>query len=263
MTQFLCSLETKADQFNPEILLKAWQNSKVIHLRVTDLAPEDVLGFYDRLLPKIGTAYALAEDVRVGDRNQQKNGEIWTEIRYDPAFPNAYRHSPNAQPLHTDGSYSDFPYASLMCCVVNASEGGETVFIDSDVIVKILAEEDPELLTELENTIVPHARSGDSSSLPVIRHDNGVWRVNWNYYCVDMEAGEKVLDLRERFQQFLLTSPQVRNNLIPVKLQTGDAVVWKDDELLHGRNSFRADRPSERFLWKCAIDIGVFAGVGV
>jgi len=47
---------------------------------------------------------------------------------------------------------------------------------------------------------------------------------------------------------------------VPIKLAPGDAVVWKDERLLHGRNAFQADKMGERFLWKCAVDVGVFAG---
>jgi hypothetical protein len=36
-------------------------------------------------------------------------------------------------------------------------------------------------------------------------------------------------------------------------------VLWKDDELLHGRNGFKATQTSERFIWKCAFDVGVYS----
>jgi alpha-ketoglutarate-dependent taurine dioxygenase len=50
----------------------------------------------------------------------------------------------------------------------------------------------------------------------------------------------------------------VRTAIHEVKLRPGDAVVWKDERVLHGRNAFRATEASERFLWKCAVDVGVF-----
>jgi alpha-ketoglutarate-dependent taurine dioxygenase len=262
MVQFLFSLETQANNLDSKMLLKAWQDYKVVHIRIPNLAPDNVLEYYNRLLPQIGTPYALAEDVKAGDRNQQRTGKIWTEIRYDSSFPNAYRHSANAQPLHTDGSYvSGFPNASLMCCIANTSEGGETVFLNSDILVEILQAENPVLLSDLQKMTVPHARSGDNRNLPVLRQERGVWRVNWNYYCVDPHADAGVLKMRETFQQFLLNSPGIHAALIPIKLQPGDAVIWKDDELLHGRNAFTAHTVSERFLWKCSLDVGVFAGV--
>ena len=64
---------------------------------------------------------------------------------------------------------------------------------------------------------------------------------------------------RQQVFDYLRDSVAVRSALVPIRLMPGDAVVWKDDRMLHGRNAFVADRPGERFLWKCAVDVGVFA----
>ncbi len=203
---------------------------------------------YDTLLPRIGTPHYLAEDVRAGDRSVQRTGELWMEVRYDPAFPDAYRHSLNAQPLHTDGSYiPSFPNATLMCCVANAAQGGETVFLTAEALVESLRRERPELLAELESMVMPHARSGDRRELPVIRREGGELRLNWNYYCVAADCGPEVTALRERLFSYLRESPAVRAAIVPVKLAPGDAVVWKDERLLHGRNAFAATEIGERF----------------
>ena len=39
-------------------------------------------------------------------------------------------------------------------------------------------------------------------------------------------------------------------------MKTGDALVWKDSEVLHGRNGFIANKVSDRFIWKCAANFG-------
>jgi alpha-ketoglutarate-dependent taurine dioxygenase len=64
--------------------------------------------------------------------------------------------------------------------------------------------------------------------------------------------------LADRFFDYLATSPLVRSHIQAVKLAPGDAVTWKDRRVLHGRNGFLATQESERFLWKCAIDVGQF-----
>lgn len=242
-------------------LRRAWRESLVVVMRPS--APlSDVRATYDALVPRIGTPHYLAEDVRAGDRSVQRTGELWMEVRYDPAFPNAYRHSPNSQPLHTDGSYiPTFPNATLMCCIANADHGGETVFLPAEGLVAALRAERPELLEELERVTMPHARSGDRRALPVIRRDEaGELRLNWNYYCVADDCDAQAAALRERFFEYLQTSTAVRTAIVPVKLAPGDAVAWKDDRLLHGRNAFLATSVAERFLWKCAVDIDVFEG---
>ncbi|MBX3154680.1 MAG: TauD/TfdA family dioxygenase [Deltaproteobacteria bacterium] len=239
-------------------ILDAWRDALVVHITPTREIAE-VRDTYDRLLPALGTPHFLAEDVRSGDRDVQRTGELWFEVRYDPTFPDAYRHSKNPQPLHTDGSYiPSFPNATLMCCVAAAAEGGETVFISAEELVAALADEQPDLLAKLEATTMPHARSGDCRELPVIRREGGAIYLNWNYYCVVQSCPPEVRDLRERFFAFLRDSPRVRRALTEVKLRPGEAVVWRDERCLHGRNAFSPQAVSERFLWKCAINVDVF-----
>lgn len=236
----------------------AWRDALVVAMRAP--APlEDVRATYDALLPHLGTPHYLAEDARIADRASQRTGELWFEVRNDPEIPNSYRNSSNAQPLHTDGSYiATFPNATLMCCVASADNGGETVFISAEALVTALDRERPDLLELLQREPMPHARSGDRRTHPVIRLEHGEVHVNWNYYCVAEDASPATHRLREAFFEFLRDSPSVREAIVPIKLAPGDAVVWKDERLLHGRNAFHADRPGQRFLWKCAVDVGVF-----
>ncbi len=240
-------------------ILNAWREALVVRMRAPWLQPDEVRDFYDSLLPRIGTPYALAEDARVGDRSAQRTGETWMEVRFDPTLQDAYRHSLNAQPLHTDGSYiATFPNATLMCCVQNAAHGGETTIIAGEKLLEVLRKENPELLKDLERVQMLHERSGDRREYPVVRYEKDGVHLNWNYYCVSKDATPEAQELRERFFQFLQTSPGLREEILPVKLETGDAVAWKDELCLHGRNAFEATKPSTRFLWKCAVDVGVF-----
>lgn len=234
------------------------KGAKVFVLRV-DKIPLNVRGFYEGLFPYLGTPAALAEDVNMGDRDNQRTGGIWTEVRYDPKYQNAYRHSANAQPLHTEGSYiPSYPSSTLLACVANAEKGGETTFIDSIDVLECLKKENPELLKQLWRKNIPHTRSGDFRNDTVIRVENDDVFVNWNYYCVDKDISSELKKIAEEYQNFLLNSSGIRSRTIEVKLQPGDAVLWKDNYVLHGRNSFVANQESERFIWKCAIDIGVF-----
>jgi alpha-ketoglutarate-dependent taurine dioxygenase len=238
--------------------LAAWREALIVTLTPTrPLA--DVRATYNALLPKIGTPHYLAEDVRKGDRDQQRTGELWFEVRYDPSLGETYRHSLNAQPLHTDGSYiPTFPNATLMCCVANAAEGGETIFITAEDVTAALRAERPELLAALESTPMKHTRSGDTRTETVFRRAGDELRINWNYFCVAKDNPPATLELREQLFAFLRDSPRVRAALHEVKLRPGDAVVWKDERLIHGRHAFVAREASERFLWKCAVDVGVF-----
>jgi len=244
-------------QGSVENLKEAWSDltNKVFVLKANQPI-ENVQEYYESNFKYLGTPCPIAEDVNLGGRESQRSGKIWFEVRYDPKHPDAYRHSANAQPLHTDGSYiPDFPTSTLLACVANAGEGGETTFIDSKMLLDILQREKPDLLNFLLNNKVKHTRSGDTRIDEIIRIEGDDVFVNYNYYCVDKNNSEEVIDAIEEFQDYLLKSPTIKESTIGVKLTPGDSVFWRDNYCLHGRNSFVANQESERFIWKCAIDI--------
>lgn len=236
-------------------ILDAWDSCLAVH--VTGLPGSDVdRAWYDRLVEHLGTPVPLAEDARVIDRHAQRTGQRWMEVRYDPQLPGAYRHSKNAQPLHTDGSYiSTFPSSTLMFCVHSAASGGETLFLPGTTLVSMLRSHDPRLLSRLETTPIPHARSGDRRcELAIDRTAGGDILVSWNYFCIDSTLMPDVQRLADDFYAFL-QSPPIWRACVPVLLQPGDVLVWKDRLVLHGRTSFAASDVSERFIWKCAVDV--------
>lgn len=238
-------------------ILEAWESSLVVHVRGVGKRP-DLFDFWDRMTKRIGTPVELAEDATAGDRDHQRTGERWMEVRFDPRIPNAYRHSSNAQPLHTDGSYiPGFP-STLMFCVSSAMSGGETIFLTNADLVGALEACRPNLLERLWEVPVPHRRSGDSRTECVLRRGlDGEILLNWNYYCIDRSAGAEAVTLAEEFFAFLRDEPRVQESCRPVLLEPGEAVLWKDDRVLHGRNAFDATHTSQRWIWKCAVDVGV------
>lgn len=257
--------ESEFDPSNPspafDAMVEAWKTGteRVYVLRNAGEIG-DVRAFYQHHFAHLGTPRALAEDVNVGDRDNQRSGEIWMEVRYDPRHPDAYRHSANAQPLHTDGSYiPSFPNATLLACVANAGMGGETTFVASDDVVAALEKEAEDLLLELSSEPFSHCRSGDVRVEKVIDRASTPALVNWNYYCIANDLSPKQKAMADRFFDFLRNSPTIHERTLAVKLAPGDGIMWKDRQVLHGRNGFVANRESERFIWKCAIDVGEFA----
>lgn len=236
-------------------IVAAFPTSKVLHLRGLG-REEDMRAYFTDVFALAGEMKALGEDVRVGDRDSQRTGDYWCEVRYDPTFPDAYRHSSNAQPLHTDGSYvPEFPNAGFLGCVSMTPDGGGTIFLDGADLVRIFEQRRPDLLARIASQPVPHKRSGDFRELPVIRNLGAEPLLNWNYYCVDPECTDEIRQLREDLFEFLRDEPMIADALIEVKLAPGDAVLWKDDRVLHGRHGFNAERESERFLWKTCAEI--------
>lgn len=239
-------------------IIDAWmiEDNKVFHLK-NDNLKNNVREFYERFGNVIGNYKMFAEDVKLGDRSKQIANKIWMEIRYVSNIKDAYRHSSNPQPLHTDGSYvPHFPNASIMCCVSNTTSGGETIFFGLKKLEEILKQDDPELLEFLFTEEILHERSGYVNKKKILYVEDKKLKINFNYYCVSKKNSAKSLKAIDKFFDYINTSEKIKNNIIPVKLNPGEAVLWKDSEILHGRNGFVPKKDSDRFLWKAAINIG-------
>lgn len=259
----LCSIRLRPDATSVDLaseIMGNWDNYKVFHITGKEFASSsDMRVFYDQMMESCGKPAEIGESVVIAadrDSKEQKSGQRWTEIRYDPKIPDAYRHSANAQPMHTDGSYvPDFPEAATIYCQQSAANGGETTFLNSDDLISALQAENPELLRRLTSEKILHSRSGDEKLAPIIAIESGTTILSWNYYCVAKSETAEHMDLKEQFFNYLNVSTLVREKTIPVALKPGDCVIWKDHELLHGRNGFNPSMPSERFLWKSAFQV--------
>jgi len=231
----------------------ALARTKVVWMRPS-VAPDNLRSFYDSLVEGIGNPISIGEDFTQGG---VQTGERWLEIRYDAAIPDmaAFRHSKNAQPLHTDESYITDPAdIMLFYCVNRAPVGGATIFIDSDALLAALTAENPALLERLTTTPVRYEKGGEHRTLPIISTDHdGDTRFNYNYYCVDPSQNQPAIDLNQDFFDFLEAKREDRALITEVALDPGESVAWWDDRVLHGRDAFEANATNDRFIWKAGI----------
>ena len=251
------------ENFNKEkadLIIKAWmiEDNKIFHLINSNPKDKDeIRDFYERIGNIIGKYKLLAEDVNLGNRANQLANKIWMDVRFDSNINDAYRHSSNPQPLHTDGSYNpSFPNATIMCCVSNTALGGETIFLDLKKLVGILQKDDPKLLNFLLTEEILHERSGYTNKKKILYIENKKLKINFNYFCVSKKNSKESLENIEKFFNFINKSKQIKENIYLLKLNVGEAVFWKDSEILHGRKGFKPKKDSDRFLWKAAIEIG-------
>ena len=235
---------------------KDWKDkkNKVFHFSNLGLFEKDIRQFYESFFKRVVKFRNFAEDAKIKNRNKQRVNSVWMEVRFDPKIKNAYRHSSNPQPLHTDGSYiKNYSNSTLMCCVQNNTKKGETIFISAKKIFQILKSKNRKLLNEILKNDIIHARSGDTKKSKILYLKNNTWKTNWNYFCVDRKKNKKIFSAIENFKSFL-ENKNIKKNVLAIKMQMGDALIWKDDEVLHGRNGFVATKVSDRFIWKCAAD---------
>lgn len=206
----------------------------------------DLFQFYNRLADDLGQWVPMDEDLQTG----KKTGAKWIEIKYDPQFPNSYRHSATRQPLHTDGSYeSHAPEVSFFYCIQPAPAGGATTFIDSDELLKTLKLYSEDLFQRCCEIPVTHAKGNDSKAKSIITEDAKGVVLTWNYFRV-LETSPETTELRREFHRFLEEKVVAGGLCSACQLKPGEAVFFNDERLLHGRNSFVANRVGDRHLLK-------------
>ncbi len=152
---------------------------------------------------------------------------------------------------HTDATYShDAPGLQLLLCAETKSEGGESILVDGFRAAEVMREEDPALYEFLCNLPVPGEYVEDNVHLracrPMFRRDAETGRlVQVSYNCYDRAAflpapEESGLFYRgaKRFQQ-IADSPEMAWQR---KLRPGEAILFDNWRLLHGRRAFSGFR---------------------
>ena len=253
--KYTVSNQNIKDSLNSFILDWKKSDNKVFKFTSTISGANEIRDFYNIFFSKVGKFLNFAEDGKEKDRSKGRTGETWFEVRNDSSIKNAYRHSTMAQPLHTDGSYIPGYSATVMACVSNASIGGETVFMNIENILNDLKLNDLELYNFVTSENVIHDRSGDTRTNKIFYYEKDILRANFNYYCVSKANSNKTIKYSKKLFEYLITLEKKKKINLPlsaIKLNTGEAIIWKDDQVNHGRHSFIAKKDSERFLWKAS-----------
>lgn len=223
------------------------QTTKIVVL--TSCTREDLFQFYDRLSNEIGEWAPMDENLQT----EKKTGDKWIEIKYDPQFPNSYRHSSTRQPLHTDGSYENHAAeVSFFYCINAAPQGGATTFFDSDHFLKALELYSSRLFKACCDIPVTFAKGDDAKTRPIISRDAKGTVLTWNYFRV-VETSPEIAALKQELHEFLEEKVVGGGLCYPCELKPGDAVFFNDERLLHGRNSFIANHAGDRYLLKGGI----------
>lgn len=229
---------------------EALANHKVIKI-VPEWYLGDLRAFYDILVDNLGEPINIGEDFTKGGVQTE---EKWLEIRYDADIPDvaAYRHSKNAQPLHTDESYISDPADIMMFYGINkAVKGGATTFIDSNVLVKYMEENASNLLSRLKTTDVRYKKANEERTEKIIDvKEDGQIHFNYNYYCIDKDETDENKALNKEFFDFLQNFVAHSHMAERVVLNPGEAVLWWDEFVLHGRTSYEVEKTNDRFIWK-------------
>lgn len=228
--------------------------------KVVKLSPgwyiENLREFYSALVSELGEMVLLGEDWSQGGK---RTGEQWMEIRYDEGVPDmkAFRHSQNAQPLHTDESYKQDPSDLIVFyCQNKAEDGGETIFVDGDDLVNRMEKIAPGLLKTISTQELSYEKAGSQRRKTILSLAEGEPPLlNFNYFCIDENESAENKKINQDFFDFLETHIKGSYLEKAIALRPGEAVIWWDHYVLHGRRPFAVTKTDDRLIWKTAVTV--------
>ncbi|HZZ90101.1 MAG TPA: TauD/TfdA family dioxygenase [Caulobacteraceae bacterium] len=214
-------------------------------------AGADPLGFWRAVGEAVGRSSDVIEDSVTGLPTVVAGA--WQDVRFEPGRSDTYRHHNVGQPLHSDGAYVPPAYAQeivLFYLERQAQCGGESLFVDAATVAERARALSPSLYEALTSLPVHFGKAGaPGRATTILATRNGRLKINWNYFRVLPGQGEAVDRLREDFRAFL--ERMVEDGAVEsFRLEEGDALFFRDEEVLHGRRDFAAERSGDRLLWK-------------
>jgi len=221
-------------------------------VRLRHAAPTgDPLTFWRAVGDAIGVASDIVEDSATGAPRRAPGA--WMDVRFEPDRRDSYRHHKVGQPLHSDGAYTPPEFAqeiALFYLERQARSGGESLFVDAATVAAHARAQAPDLYEALTTVPVHFGKAGaPGRTATVLSTRDGRLKINWNYFRVMPGQGEAVDRLREAFRSFL--ERMIEDGVVACfRLQAGDAVFFRDEEVLHGRRDFAAEQSGDRLLWK-------------
>ena len=218
-------------------------------LRVSGVSPHgDPRDFWQMIGETLGRCAQTLEDSITGEEIQAPGG--WMDVRFEPDRLDTYRHAKVGQPLHSDTAYGTaIQDIGLFYLQKQASSGGESLFVSAGTVVDYLRAHAPDLLERLLTTPMRFGKGKATRTTTILRQVGGRTKINWNWFRVLPDQGEAVAALREDFK-LLLEAMTADGAVAAFRLQAGDAVFFRDDEVLHGRKAYDAEVSGDRLLWK-------------
>lgn len=245
----------KAGEMAPQSVLDAvgpaFAQAKV--LKVAGFkAPGDPLAFWHQAGMALGRPARFLEASDGKPLEVTHAGGDWMDVRFEPDRLDTYRHANVGQPLHSDGAYAAVVQdIGLFFLERQAREGGESLFVDAADIAACAAATNPQLHHDLFHTPVRFGKGAAAGrATPILRELEGRLKINWNWFRVLPDQGYLIGKLREDFRLFLEGMVQSSPTVAAFRLNAGEVLFFRDDEVLHGRRGYAAKVSGDRVLWK-------------
>lgn len=240
--------EKDCSEILKDLIVSAEKDETIFHLpKWGNIYPKE------KLVDAIAKTKLVTVDSRHIDENTfALKSQVFWEVVYDPDSPNAYAHSQNRQPLHTDnGWFSSPPEISFFIMEKQAPKGGESTYYSFSDVIQDLENKNRALFNKLASIEVTIQKTETEKNITKII-DLEKRKINWNFYRIKKED-EEIKLLCDEFFQFLELQ-EIEGKVKKFLFESGDCYILPDQKFLHGREMFSASKKGDRKLlhsqWK-------------
>lgn len=176
----------------------------------------------------------------------------WMDRGFEPNGRQSGRPGELAQPLHNDAaSVAELSGAVGVFYVARqASGGGQALFIDAGAVAEAARRHAPELYEQLFSVPVRFGRAGGPEQVrPVLRREGGRLTIAWNEHRI-LDGQADAVEPMRRALRLMLLDMTLSGEVSAQRLETGDAVFFHADEVLHGRAAYAVRGGDEGLVWK-------------
>jgi len=206
----------------------------IIHTNGSD---EEIIDYYENFNKKIGVAQK-ADDLKYTNIIN----DVWVNVKYDGTNSDQPWNTDNFLKLHTDNSRN---YANLteLVCIQPAQYSGHTTLINNNLVVELIKFWDIYKNTNLFDKIFNCEVTFPEFTRPILRVENGNYVFCFNHTkLMKSETDEEKRKIICELDDFLYNKIFLSNLMTEIKLERGDALIFDDERMLHGRRSILGDR---------------------
>lgn len=222
----------------------------VIIKNYNNLSDDEIINFYDNLNSFVGRKILI--DL-VKDTYEISNNH-WADVKYDfDSDEKQFWRSSNHQNLHTDNTFCGKEYygnLTELVCLKPCEYSGNTTLISNNKIIEYIKYIDKNtnrnLYENILNREIYHSAGKNlylKRKILEFKEDSNQYLFCYNYFPAKRaKNNEEEIKIINDLNNFLEEKIMLSNLMDEIKLNRGDALIFNDELVMHGRRSFMGTR---------------------
>jgi alpha-ketoglutarate-dependent taurine dioxygenase len=215
-----------------------------------NLKDEEIIDLYETLNKNIGQMIPID----LNENTYCPTMQYWANVKYNfTSDEKQFWRSSNHQNLHTDNTFATKVFYSTLTelvCLKTAEYSGTTTIISNEKLIELIKfvdkNKNTNLFDKIYNKYINFSIDNTCQiSKPILTYnpEKKKYIFNFNYYpairAINNKENNELIDTLQLF----LEEKIIHSNLLDdVKLNRGDAIIFNDELVLHGRRSFIGTR---------------------